>query len=129
MNKYYSSPEFEAKYTYCGNDLGAVWSPEKTVFRLWAPTAEAVKVNLYAGGTAGTEDLLEQLDMKPDICGTWIAEKQGNLNRIYYTWLVTINDETTEACDPYARTTGVNGHRAMVLDLASTNPTGWVKNM
>ncbi|MBR5020872.1 MAG: type I pullulanase, partial [Oscillospiraceae bacterium] len=26
---------------------------------------------------------------------------------------------------PYARTTGVNGDRAMVIDLASTNPEGW----
>ena len=30
-----------------------------------------------------------------------------------------------EACDPYARTTGVNGQRAMVIDLKSTDPAGW----
>ena len=61
MNAYYSSPEFEAKYTYTGNDLGAVWSPNQTQFRLWAPTADAVTVNLYQSGAAGTDDLLEQL--------------------------------------------------------------------
>ena len=26
MNKLYSTPDFEANYTYTGNDLGAVWS-------------------------------------------------------------------------------------------------------
>lgn len=125
MNKSYSSPEFEARYTYSGNDLGCTRTPEKTVFRLWAPTAQKVTVNLYASGTAGTEDLLEQLEMVPDVQGTWIAEKNADLNGIYYTYLVTVNDVTQEACDPYARSTGVNGHRAMVIDLEATDPTGW----
>ncbi len=125
MNKHYSSSAFEAKFTYTGNDLGALWTPEKTCFRLWAPTADSVKICLYAGGTAGTEDLLEQITMIPGDCGTWFAEKTGDLNGTYYTYLVTVNGETTEACDPYARTTGVNGSRAMVIDLAATNPVGW----
>ncbi len=125
MNANYSTPDFEAAYTYPGNDLGAVWTPSKTVFRLWAPTAEAVAVNLYKSGTAGTDDLLEQLEMTPDVHGTWVAEKQGNLNGVYYTYQVSVDDKTTEACDPYARTTGVNGHRAMVIDLDATNPEGW----
>lgn len=125
MNTLYSTPDFEANYTYTGNDLGAVWSAEKTAFRLWAPTATSVKVNLYKSGTVGTEDLLEQLDMIPGEKGTWVAEKQGDLNGIYYTYLVTVNGEAVEACDPYARTTGVNGQRAMVIDLDSTNPENW----
>lgn len=125
MNKLYSTPDFEANYTYTGNDLGAVWSAEKTAFRLWAPTAASVKVNLYKSGTVGAEDLLEQLEMIPDEKGTWVAEKQGDLNGIYYTYLVTVNGEAVEACDPYARTTGVNGRRAMVIDLDSTNPENW----
>ena len=125
MNKHYSSPEFEAKYTYSGTDLGASWTKERTFFRLWAPTAEAVVINLYAGGTAGAADLLAQENMTPDVQGTWVAEISGDLKGVYYTYLVTVDGEETEACDPYARTTGVNGHRAMVIDLASTNPAGW----
>ena len=38
---------------------------------------------------------------------------------------MTHGDDTVEACDPYARTTGVNGRRAMVLDLDSTDPVDW----
>ena len=128
MNLNYSSAAFEAKYTYSGMDLGATWSAEKTVFRLWAPTADSVTINLYRSGTAGTADLLEQLAMKADTCGTWVAEKGGNLNGIYYTYLVNVEGSTAEVCDPYARTTGVNGHRAMILDLSATNPEGWAQD-
>ena len=122
---FYSTQQFEDAFTYEGNDLGTVWSKEKTVFRLWAPTAIAVRVNLYASGDAGAQDLLEQVEMKADVKGTWVAEKAGDLNGVYYTYQVYVNEDAVEACDPYARTTGVNGHRAMVIDLRSTDPEGW----
>lgn len=125
MPNIYSTEKFEKEYTYTGTDLGATWSSEKTDFRVWAPTAEAVKVNLYESGTPETEDLIEQLEMIKDVNGTWIASKTGDLNGTYYTYTVSINGETTEACDPYAKTTGVNGKRAMVIDMESTNPEGW----
>ena len=121
----FSSAEFEARYTYHGNDLGAVWTREATAFRLWAPTATGVKLNLYKGGTEDANDLIEQVEMTPDINGTWIAKAEGDLNGVYYTYLVEVNGSTVEACDPYARTTGVNGKRAMVIDLGATNPEGW----
>lgn len=125
MYEVYSTPEFEEKFTYTGSDLGSHWTPHKTTFRLWAPTAEAVTINLYRSGTPNTDDLLCQIQMSPDIQGTWIAERVGDLNGIYYTFLVLVNGQMYEACDPYARTTGVNGHRAMILDLDRTNPEGW----
>lgn len=121
----FSSPEFESKYTYTGNDLGAVWSPVQTVFKLWAPTANQAKVKLYRSGNPDANDLLAELSMEPSINGTWVLRKAGNLNGIYYTFQVQIGDYTAEACDPYAKTTGVNGMRAMVIDMASTNPEGW----
>ena len=43
----YATEAFEKEYTYSGDDLGAVWSREKTTFKLWAPTAETAAVNLY----------------------------------------------------------------------------------
>ena len=125
MPNIFSTDAFEADYTYTGDDLGAQWSPESTRFRVWAPTAEEVLLNLYGSGTEGTDDLLEQIAMTADVNGTWIAEKEGDINGTYYTYTAVINGEEREACDPYARTTGVNGKRAMVLDLAATNPQGW----
>ena len=128
LTTYYSSADFEAKYTYTGSDLGATWTKEKTTFRVWAPTATSVKVNLYQSGTPGTDDRIEQLAMTADANGTWVAQKDGDLNGTYYTYLVEVDGVTNEACDPYARTTGVNGQRAMVIDLDSTDPEGWAND-
>lgn len=128
MYDLYSTCEFEDKYTYAGSDLGATWTPGKTTFRLWAPTAEEAVVNLYRSGDIHSDDRLDQIRMHRDICGTWVAERVGDLNGVYYTYLVLVNGRMTESCDPYARTTGVNGHRAMILDLSSTNPKGWERD-
>jgi len=125
MYDLYSSHAFEEQYTYNGCDLGAFWSPAKTVFRVWAPTAEEVTVKLYRSGTPFADDLLCQLHMRPDKCGTWVTERVGDLSGLYYTYQVLVDGHLNEACDPYARTTGVNGQRAMILDLKSTNPEGW----
>ncbi len=122
MTQAFSSEEFESQYTYEGNDLGAVWSRSKTSFRLWSPTSKSAAVKLYRSGRPDADDLLEQLPMRADRNGTWVAEKEGDLNGVYYTYLV---DGNVEACDPYARTTGINGCRGMVIDLASTDPKGW----
>ena len=121
----YSTEAFEAEYTYEGDDLGAAWTAEGTTFRVWAPTASAVSVNLYQSGTQGTDDLIQTVEMTSDVNGTWVATVEGDLNGTYYTYSVTRSGETVEACDPYARTTGVNGNRAMVIDLDSTDPAGW----
>lgn len=125
MSNLYSTPEFEAKFTYSGNDLGATWSKDQTSFRLWAPTADAAQVNLYRSGDAYLSDRMADVPMKRAENGTWVAVVPGDLNGVYYTYMIRIGSKIIEACDPYARTCGVNGDRAMVIDLASTNPEGW----
>ncbi len=125
MEKKYSSAEFEEKYTYEGNDLGATWSRERTLFRVWAPTASCVMVNLYRSGNPKARNLFKRLKMAPDVNGTWVISVDGDLNGVYYTYTARIDGKFRETCDPYARTTGINGHRAMVLDLSSTDPAGW----
>ena len=129
MSSTYSSAEFEAAYTYEGDDLGAAWTKDATTFRVWAPTAKSVKVKLYQGGTAGVDDLIEQIDMTADVNGTWVVTKEGDLNGVYYTYSVEVDSKVNEACDPYARTTGVNGQRAMVIDLDATDPEGWEEDV
>ena len=128
MTELYSTEEFERRYTYSGNDLGARWSREKTAFRLWAPTAKSVKINLYKSGNPGVEDRIDQIEMKSSVAGTWTASVAGNLHGVYYTYTVELEEGIREACDPYARSTGVNGHRAMILDMRSTDPKGWAKD-
>ena len=128
MPSAYSSDEFEEQYTYDGNDLGATWTSEKTTFKVWAPTADHVQLKLYKSGTQGTDDCIETLDMTKGINGVWAVEKEGDQNGVYYTYNVTVGKDTKEACDPYAVTTGVNGNRAMVLNLDATDPEGWAQD-
>ena len=125
MPDIYSTKEFEEEFTYSGNDLGAEWTKEATTFKVWAPTAEAVSVNLFKGGDAEKDDKTETLKMKKGEKGVWSVEKTGDLKGVYYTYTVKVDGTENEACDPYAKAAGVNGDRAMVIDLASTNPEGW----
>ena len=114
---------FNEAYYYDGDDLGAIWSKDDTKFRVWAPTASNVVLNLYEEGSGGNP--MESFPMTQDINGTWIANKTGDLHGIYYTYLVTVDNVAREAVDPYARTAGVNGDRGMVIDLDSTDPAGF----
>lgn len=118
----YSSDEFENQYTYTGNDLGAVWTKVQTTFRVWAPTASAVSVNLYDTGSGGQPRSVSMASAKK---GTWVLTLPGDLNGVYYTYTAIVNGIRREACDPYAKACGVNGHRAMVIDLSATDPADW----
>ena len=104
---------------YTGNDLGAVYSPKMTRFKVWAPEAESVKLNLYKQGEG------DQHIMKKSANGTYVFEKQGDCNGIYYTYTVVNHGEEQEAVDPYTKAAGVNGQRGMVINLAKTNPQGF----
>ena len=126
IKKAFSSEAFAKEYTYEGDDLGAVYSPEKTNFRVWAPTAERVAINFYEAGDG--DCLIESVDMTASENGTWIYEKAGDANGIYYTYSVTVDKNTEEAVDPYAKAVGVNGNRGMVINLEATNPEGFEKD-
>ena len=124
----YSSDEFEAAYSYDGKDLGLTYTKEASTFKLWAPTADSVTLNIYEGGTAGTGDKVGSYEMTGGTRnekGVWTYVLDGDWNGKYYTYTVNVANKVNEACDPYARTTGVNGKRAMILDLDSTDPDGW----
>ena len=124
----YSSDEFESAYAYDGDDLGLTYTSSASTFKLWAPTADSVTLNIYEGGTAGTADKIASYPMTGGTRnekGVWTYVANGDLNGKYYTYSVNVANKVNEVCDPYARTTGVNGKRAMILDLSKTNPDGW----
>ena len=120
--KVFDSEAFREKYTYDGNDLGAETGANGTVFRVWAPTASRVRLNLFEDGDAG--DAYDCLEMTRGDKGVWSAEAPCG-HGTYYTYLVTTAAGEQEAVDPYARTTGVNGRRGMVTDLSRTDPDGF----
>jgi len=44
----YKSNLFSKSNYYTGNDLGLTYSSEKSIFKLWAPTAKLVTLHLYS---------------------------------------------------------------------------------
>lgn len=118
------SGEFDAKYSYNGDDLGATYTPGQTKFRLWAPTASEAKVIFYKTWDGEPE---RELSMKRDVQGTWILTVMEDCANIFYTYRVKVGDQWNEAADPYAKAVGVNGDKAVVLYLRSTDPEGWNK--
>ena len=118
----FDSPAFEAKYTYAGDDLGAIIHEDSTTFKVWAPTASRVVLNLFEAGNGG--EAFATVDMTRANQGVWTADYPCG-HGTYYTYTVTTAVGTQEAVDPYARAVGVNGDRGMVIDLASTDPEGF----
>lgn len=123
----FNSKEFDDEYYYDGNDLGANYSKEKTVFKVWAPTAEEVSLNLYNKGSEEEKDsyCMENFSMKLVEKGVWMVKVEGDLNGTYYTYTVSANGSNNETGDIYAKACGVNGIRSMVVNLEKTNPCGW----
>jgi pullulanase len=108
--------------------LGVSFAADGTpTFKLWAPTAKSVKLNITGGATLNmTEDAAS---------GVWSAAGDKALtNTAYYTYSVQVFSRadnntvvTNTVTDPYAATLNANGAAAMVADIASGafKPTGF----
>jgi pullulanase len=116
------SKAFADAFTYTGNDLGNTYSPSKTDFRVWAPTATAVKLITYPTLTArnGTE-----INMTKAEKGTWTASVAGDQHLLAYVYRAEVGGVFREAVDPYVRATVIEGDRGVVVDLSRTNPARW----
>ena len=118
----FDSQYFIENFTYDGDDLGAVINGSNTTFKVWAPTASKVVLNLFETGHTGTA--YKSVDMVKGERGVWsYTEACGH--GTYYTYTVTTSVGTQEAVDPYAKAAGLNGNRGMVVDLSKTNPEKW----
>lgn len=141
----------DQQYRYDGNDLGATYTPEKTTFKVWAPTATEVTLNLYTTGSDDEEgaanlgsyelspvvagdptDPTEPIgDVNSAFTGIWSVTVEGDLKNVYYTYTITAANTTGtktttyEVQDVYSIACGVNSKRSMVCDLDSTDPEGW----
>ena len=120
----FDSEAFAQQYHYDGDDLGAVIHGDKTTFKVWAPTASKVVLNLFEKGHEG--DAYKSVDMVRGDKGVW-AYTETCGHGTYYTYTVTTSVGTQDAVDPYAKAAGANGNRGMVVDLSKTNPEGWNK--
>lgn len=116
--------QYDQYPTYKGNDLGLTYTSQSSLFRIWSPPATEVELRLYKDGSGG--GLYRSIAMTKSQSGTWVAKVEENLKGVFYTVRTKINGKwNNEVTDPYARAVGINGQRAMVVDLKDTNPAGW----
>ncbi len=95
------------------------YSPEKTVFRLFAPTdAKGVKVRIYKDGMGGKALKTVKMKLQDSL---WVAEIQGDLQGRFYTF----DMGRGECPGVFAKAVGVNGKRAAIITMSDTNPEGW----
>ena len=118
----FDSEWFAENYHYDGADLGAVVHGDSTTFKVWAPTASEVVLNLFEAGDG--VDAYMKVPMTRGEKGIW-EHTEACGHGTYYTYTVTTSVGTQNAVDPYAKAAGVNGNRGMVVDLALTDPEGW----
>jgi pullulanase len=115
-------------YRYPDDDLGAVYTRESTILKLWAPVAKAVNVLLFndpAGPASATVPMTRSDE------GIWSAKLAGDLNGKYYQYAITSSPSSNgqpkvvRVNDPYARGCSANSGRTLIYDPAQTDPGGW----
>ncbi len=106
-------------------------------FKLWAPTAQSVKLNVYANPADATSAPKTTLDMVEDAAsGVWsyTAPNSAYTNVAYYTYAVNgfsrFADNkvvANEITDPYSLSLNANSQRSFVANLASADlkPEAW----
>ena len=135
----YQSATWNDAYGYDGDDLGATYTPTSTTFKLWAPISKEITLNLFHYGHPteigtteypGDDTPYQTYQLEKGEKGVWSVEVPENLDGVYYTYTVKNSDITiNEIVDPYAKSTGVNGMRGMVVNFAEDNdklnPAKW----
>ena len=125
----YTSDRFNELYAYDG-ELGVIYTPSQTTFRLWAPVSETAELRLYTAGhptrfqtqnAPGVDEPYATVAMTTIGQGVFEAVVPGDLHNTYYNFFVNGH----EVVDPYAYGVGLNGLRGLVVDFSRTNPVGW----
>jgi pullulanase len=96
--------------------LGAIYTPEQTIFRVWAPTAGKVTLKLYDSPSGGRPRLLS---MSRHRDGTWSTMLLGDWRGIYYAYIASGRDPrfdlARDLIDPYAQAVTAHNGRAIVV--------------
>jgi len=98
----------------------ADYTPQRTRFQLFAPD-DAKRVTLRLYKTAEAKKPAKTVAMKRIAAETYVAEVKGDLAGRFYTFDIGRG----ECAGVFAKAVGVNGRRAAIIDMATTNPEGW----
>ena len=105
---------------FCFNEM--TYAPEATTFRLFAPKeSQTVKVRIYQQGQGGKA--LKTIKMKY-ADGLWSATVKGDMMGRFYTFDIGKG----ECPGVFAKAVGVNGQRAAIVQMETTNPVGWERD-
>ena len=116
-------------FAYNG-ELGATLAAKGVSFKLWAPTAQRVRLHVF---DAAKRLLPGYPKLMQERLGVWSLEGPRSLDRQYYQYEVTAyrpstgTIETTLVSDPYALSLSRNSQYAQVVDLNADDlkPAGW----
>lgn len=130
----FKDKKFSKQFNYDGQ-LGVILKKESTIFKVWSPLSSKIVLKVYKSGTPkyfdphkGNDDLLIEKEMIKGKKGVFSITIDSNLHGYYYTYVVTNNlYKEREVADPYAKSTGINGYRGMIVDFSKTNPSGFSK--
>jgi pullulanase len=99
------------------NTLGAVWGPDKTVFSIWSPDHDDVKVRV--NGEVHTLHRVADFDGYSDVYQVAVA---GDLHLAEYSFLI----DGVEVRDPYGKMVKPQSQTNIVMDMSRTDPVdGW----
>lgn len=118
-SKIVRTDEFDQKYAYTGDDLGAVVNGNSTTFKLWAPTATKVELVTYKStDEKAQEDKTQDLTLGTEAgkLGVWSITTGDAKAGTAYTYKVHFADGTVNnSPDPYAKAAVRNGMRSVVF--------------
>ena len=100
-----------------------IYSPEKTVFTLFAPNdAKQVVVRIYEAGLGGKAG--KTVKMKRIANEQWQTTVKGDLMGKFYTF----DMGQGECPGVFAKAVGVNGKRGAIINFSKTDPEGWAQD-
>ena len=120
-------PDFSKYPTYKGPDLGLTFRKGEMRLRVWAPTADALTLRLYAAGTGGIPTATHAMQKAEG--GTWTYALPAAAKGFYTVQATIGGKKMAEVADPYVHAVGVNGHRGALLDPATAAPAKWADDL
>lgn len=103
---------------------GPEYTPERTVFRLFSPTAKSVSVVTYRDHTLESREAEHAMEKKPG--GVWEKAVEGDLEGKHYLLRVATEEYGTNLIiDPLAWNTVGTDSPARITDLRKTDPEGF----
>ena len=102
-----------------------LYSPSKTQFTFWSNTAEQMEVRIYNDAND-----VQTVSLKKGENDFWTATVKGDLAGKFYTVRSYQDGEwAPEAPGIFAKAVSVNGQRAAIIDMKTTNPDGWCQDI